>query len=190
MGKMRTAHKVYVERRCVKKPIQRQNKYTQNDKVRGRGYEMLRKLYVGTVWDTAAQPAFRGKHVAREGLWKEKTPCNPSLGRAGIKRQSNFENLEAVYLQTHIILLVNFWETTATHYSTLWTALYKYVILLSWHFHCTWWRANKQQLHSYIHNYTYACPFFILLTHFHVGRSQTTFCQTRPHHIQGCEGLV
>jgi hypothetical protein len=60
---------------------------------------MSRELYVGTVSDRPARSTvFRGKHIAREYIWKEKTSFNPSPGKAGIKRHSNFENLRAVYL--------------------------------------------------------------------------------------------
>jgi len=70
---------------------------------------MLRKSYVGTVSDRPVQPVFRGEAMLpAKTCERRKTSLNPSPGTAGIKCQSNFENLGAAYLQTQIILRVIF----------------------------------------------------------------------------------
>jgi len=74
MGKMRSAHKTYLKRRCVKMPIQGQKRHTQKYKVRGGGYEMLRELYVGTVSDRPAQPVFRGNMLPAKTCARRKRP--------------------------------------------------------------------------------------------------------------------
>ena len=111
---------------------------------------------------------------------KKKRYFKPFPGKAKIERQSNFENLWAVYSTNSFCKHV---LKTVTTLSISWTAL-----LINFYCHYIFVGKIFTYLHLFIiHLHIYL--FFILCTKLHVARMQTKFFRSCPHHITGWTGL-